>query len=145
MAQTRSDVLFAQIIDGEDKRKRVYYAHCMAIYNTPQEERDVKTLERLGFEVVNPNIPETQEGIKAFIKANPGLTNYMTFFYNMIDGCDCLAFRANYDGKIAAGTGGEAEYALGTGKPVFELPSMVASRIMSVDDTRQYLKEIGQR
>ena len=33
----------------------VYYAHPMAIYGTPQEDRDIETLENLGFTVVNPN------------------------------------------------------------------------------------------
>jgi hypothetical protein len=39
------------------KPLRAYYAHCMAIYNTVQEDRDVSLLTKLGFEVVNPNGP----------------------------------------------------------------------------------------
>jgi hypothetical protein len=40
---------------------RIYYAHCMAIYNTPQEARDIDLLETIFSEfnyVVNPNKPE---------------------------------------------------------------------------------------
>jgi len=126
------------------KQTKCYYAHCMAIYNTPQEERDIKTLEDMGFEVVNPNTQEVKDRFEAFKNKYPDI-NYMKFFYSMIEDCDILAFRANYDGKIAAGTGNEATMALSYGKPIFELPSMIESRVMSVKDTRQYLHEIGQR
>jgi hypothetical protein len=37
--------------------RTVYYAHCLHLYGTPQERRDVLTLEALGFKVVNPNDP----------------------------------------------------------------------------------------
>ena len=36
---------------------KAYYAHCLSIFNTPQERRDVAVLETLGFEVYNPPAP----------------------------------------------------------------------------------------
>lgn len=129
----------------ESKKLKVYYAHCMAIYDKTQEKRDIELLESLGFEVVNPNTPEIQQGIKDYISHYPEKTDYMVFFYDIIRSCDVLAFRANYDGKIAAGTGNEAMFALTIKIPVIELPSMLKSRVMDVESTRQYLHEIGQR
>jgi len=29
-------------------KKKVYYSHCMAIYNTPQEKADIKLLQKMG-------------------------------------------------------------------------------------------------
>lgn len=69
-----------------------YYAHCTAIYNTPQEQRDVETLLALGMGVLNPNCPECDHGYKAV-----------------------------------------------------ELPSAVSRRTLSVEQTREYMREVGAR
>ena len=37
---------------------KVYYAHSMGLYNSPQEARDIETLENLKLEVLNPNSVE---------------------------------------------------------------------------------------
>lgn len=117
----------------------VYYAHPMSLYGTPQEARDIETLRALGFEVVNPGTPEHQEGCKG-----PG--NGMDYFRRIIQNeCQALAFRAFPDGKIGAGVAYEIEIARGRELPVFELPSGMMRRVLDIDETRNYLAELGQR
>lgn len=115
---------------------RVYYAHSIALYNTPQEKRDHSTLFELGFTVTCPNTPYSDEGYKR---------EGMEFFKKLIADCDCLAFRANPDMTINAGVAREIEWAQEMGKPVIEIPSMVARRTLTVDATRQLLREWGVR
>lgn len=124
---------------------KVYYAHCIAIYSTPQEDRDVETLETLGFEVFNPNSPAVDAEVKRLKAA--GDENYMSYFTNLIRCCDALAFRALPDGQIPAGVAKEIGDAEALGLPVFELPSYCTpgGRVMSLENTRRYLKEIGAR
>lgn len=115
---------------------RIYYAHSVGIYNTPQEQRDIELLSKLEFEVLNPN----QMVHDACYK-----TDGMSYFKRVMDSCDALAFRANPGGSINAGVVWELQYMLGQGKPVIELPTLVARNNLSVEDTRNYLKEMGQR
>jgi hypothetical protein len=166
---------------------RVYYAHCIAIYSTPQEDRDVFTLESMGFEVINPNSPDISarcQHIKAVHRALKDLDSgtsvalsenavgrlqslktpraeeeaiaqyadsgeaIMRLIFDPLVSpakVDAVAFRALPDGRIPAGVMLEVELALSRGLPVFELPSNMASRGMSVEATRGYLREIGCR
>lgn len=63
---------------------KVYYAHCMTIYDTPQETRDLKLLEKdLGYEVLNPNEEIYQEGYKAY--------GSFTYFTNLVKNMRCLS------------------------------------------------------
>lgn len=121
--------------------KKVYYAHPMYLYNKPQEVRDIKLLERLGFEVVNPNsepyISEYQVEIDA------GRHN-MDYWVKLARSCDLIAFRGNPDGSILSGVGAELKENIEM--DIIELPSMIKKRaITDVDITRQFLKEIGER
>jgi hypothetical protein len=122
---------------------RVYYAHCIALYGTPQEDRDVEHLETLGFEVLNPNNPDVSRDV-AELKA-AGREDYMDYFHDLIQSCDAVAFRSLPDGRIPAGVAKEVQWADEVGIPVIELTSNFRSRVMSVEATRDYLKEIGQR
>jgi hypothetical protein len=123
---------------------KVYYGHCQAIYGSPQDKRDVETLTRLGFEVVNPSSPEHVE-MADKMKATGKGERVMDYFVSLVTGCDAVAFRALPDGAIPAGVAKEIERALGAGKPVIELPSCVLRRTLTVEQTREYLREIGQR
>ena len=115
---------------------KIYYAHCMSIYDTPQEARDVKTLEKLGFEVVNPNHEGSEE---AYQKEG------MDYFKRMVGNCHALAFRALPSGEIPAGIASEIKRAEFWKIPVFELPTRMRSRMIDVECTREYLRESGQR
>ncbi len=117
---------------------KVYYAHPLNLYNTKQEERDLATLAAIfGAEnIINPN----NDAIHALYKVNYD----MTIFYNLVKSCDVIAFRGTPFGKITAGVAAEVKVAQEYGTFVIELPAFVG-RAMSVDQTREYLKEIGQR
>lgn len=114
----------------------VYYAHPLSLYNTPQEDRDVATLQTLGFEVLNPNATVHEAGYKA---------QGMDYFKAIISRCQVLAFRAFADGSIPAGIVKEIAFARDLGLPVIELPSAMMRRALSVDATRETLCELGYR
>lgn len=115
---------------------KIYFARPISNYKTPQDERDLSDLKKLGFEVLNPD-KETlskryeKEGMSAFIEA--------------VNECDALAFRASTGMKITAGVAKEINAALDEGKPVIELPTIYSDRVMSVDDTRAFLRYSGKR
>ena len=115
---------------------KCYYAHSVSIYDTKQEERDLATIESLGFKPVNPNHSTHDEGYKKF---------GMNYFDDIIASCDIVAFRAHPDGSIPAGVSKEIRRAIEFGRPVIELPSGILRRSLSVDQTREYLMEIGCR
>lgn len=117
---------------------KVYYAHPLYLYNTPQEKRDLDTLAAIfGAEnIVNPNNDDFTEKYKQ---------NWdMEVFYQAVRDCDTFAFRATPSGAITAGVAGELAAAQKAGLAIIELPALV-NRALSIDDTRIYLSEIGQR
>ena len=146
---------------------RCYYAHCIAIYSTPQEDRDVFTLESMGFEVTNPNSPEINAQCERLREEWKGLylpgTEILRDKYAQFDDVghaimelvfkpllsaaktDVVAFRALPDGRIPAGVAKEIEWAQTNGIPVIELPASLSTRTMSVAHTREYLREVGCR
>lgn len=155
---------------------KIYYAHCTAIYHTPQEGRDIELLHTLfdgsdllgRAEVINPSSPAIADMCTA-IKLEVGAHNaafekytamgmlttdvpldashevMVRVFKNLAQTCDLLVFRALPDGRIPAGVFKEIQWAVEAAVPVMELPSGTLSREMTVTQTRQYLKEIGQR
>ena len=129
---------------------KVYYAHMMSIYDTPQEQRDIKTLEALGFEVVNPNQPEIQDAIQKWKESPNPKRNYEEKFHEifgaLVKACDVFAFRAfPITGQMPLGIFRELEYAQIAGKPIIELPTLTSTRMLGKEDTIQLLKELGQR
>lgn len=117
---------------------KIYYAHCICIYNTPQEERDLELLHKLfpNDDVYNPSQDENSDlGYRQ---------NGMKYFTDIVEECDLLAFRSLPYSKIPTGVFKEISHAQNKNIPIIELPSFV-DREMSVNDTRQYLKESGIR
>jgi len=123
---------------------KVYYAHGLALYGTKQEARDLDTLFALGFEVVNPSNPEHAQVVRNMKESGQG-ERVMDYFVSVVDGCDAVAFRALPDGSVPAGVAKEVERAVSKGKPVIELPSCMSRRTLTVEQTREYLAEAGQR
>jgi hypothetical protein len=121
---------------------KVYYAHCIAIYNTPQEERDVHTLLGLGLDVVNPNTPAVDVEVKRLKSLGE---NYMSFFKDIVHCCEVFAFRALPDGSIPAGVAKELAWAVEADKLIIELPAAILRRVITLEATREYLHEVGQR
>jgi len=126
---------------------KAYYAHCKSLYETPQEARDIAMLEKLGFEVVNPNSKAVREEFERWRETYGHDVSYdpMDFFRGLAAECDVVVFRALPDGRISAGVAEELNAAVGKGVPVLELLRGLSWRAMSVSQTREYLCEIGQR
>lgn len=134
---------------------KIYYAHCMAIYGTPQETRDLLFLKDLfgdhpDLEIVNPNSDRINARclaarLKFKKKVSAGGYIMNKIFKPLVLSCDAVAFRSLPDGRIPAGVFKEIEWAQRANKLVFELPSNILGRVLPVDQTKQYLREIGQR
>ena len=114
----------------------IYYARPINIYNTKQEERDLLILVQLGLDIINPNKEQLQKRYRE---------EGMDVFTAAVKDCDALAFRAFQDGKISAGVKKEIDAALELNKPVIELPTITSNRVLSIEDTREYLRLIGLR
>lgn len=121
---------------------KVYYAHCVAIYDTPQEVRDLATLARFNLEPVNPNTPEVQAACN---EAKARGENVMDLFKRYVDECDAVAFRALPDGSIPSGIAQELSWFLAAGKPVIELPNAITRRGLNYELTKEYLRDVGDR
>lgn len=131
---------------------KVYYAHFMGIYNTPQENRDIQTLKRLGLKVLNPNnkaMSEKFERQKNFYMEmdydDAYVMAFTSTFLSAIDECHVFAFRALPDGRIPGGVAMELRHAQETDKIIIELPCGTNARSLGRDATREYLRDLGQR
>lgn len=130
---------------------KVYYAHFMGIYNTPQERRDVETLEALGFEVINPNCEEISAQYN-YVKEQVqnqhtqiGFETAFEVFLNYVRECEVFAFRALPDSRISGGVALELKEAKKLNKIIIELPCSTISRSMNGEETREYLHDMGNR
>lgn len=117
---------------------KVYYAHCMAIYDTPQEMRDIELLKKMGFEILNPNTKEHQE------KASK-VSNKMEYFAGLVKSCHGIVFRGLPGGVISAGVKYEIDVAKFNGIPVLEIPSFFNRGYLTPDETLDYYREAGKR
>lgn len=102
--------------------KLVYYAHPITLYGSIIEAQDLLLLRALGFEVLNPNCPECDDGYKKY---------GMEYFTRLIHNCHVLAFRAFFNGRIPAGIFQEIAWAETEGKPVIELPGGIDRRALT--------------
>lgn len=125
--------------------KKVYYAHFMGIYDTPQELRDIATLTALGFEVVNPNQPGIQAEVDEELQKGSYSDMFDNVFGQRVRECEVFAFRPLPDGRIPGGIAIELKEAMKNDKLIIELPCGMHARFMGRDDTREYLSNIGQR
>lgn len=121
---------------------KCYYAHGMLTYNSTIEEQDVKLLNFLGFEVINPNKKETQIACQQYAKVH-GKDKIMDYFKLMVDDCDLVAFRGLPDNNLLSGVSIEIQHALDTNKPIIELPCSLTRRMLDYKLTKQYLTEVG--
>lgn len=124
---------------------KVYYAHPMSIYDTKQEDRDMETLCKLGMTPVNPNNLHTEIICAQYRRELSAERIMEEVFKPMVQQCEALAFRAFPDGSISVGVAKEIQYAQEAGLPIFELPSGLLRRSLTIDQTREVLAELGQR
>lgn len=121
---------------------KLYYAHPMSLYGSKIEQSDLKTLESLGYEIINPSDPKIVEECNNY-KEKHGNDNIMNYFSDLVIKSDCLVFRSFPDGKIPSGIVAEIKTAIDNNKPVFELPCSLSSRFLNREQTKQYLLENG--
>ena len=132
------------------KQLKVYYAHCVSLYGTKQEASDVKMLESMGFEVMNPGSKEFLADLEAARKNDRGLLESPFAGGDRLRGrwqilansCHGLAFRSYVDGTINADLHTQIREAINRGKFVFELPRQIDSRALTSAQTRAVLLEI---
>lgn len=121
---------------------KCYYAHSMMSYGSTIEQMDIKLLEKLGFEVENPNQPKYQKGCKDYVNVH-GFSKTMDYFGDIILECDILAFRSLPDGTIPSGISYEINKAKEYNIPVIEIPCSLSKRMMDYAQTKEYFTEIG--
>jgi len=124
------------------KKLKCYYAHAMITYNSAIEREDIALLIALGFEVINPNSEEIQNGCEMYKKVY-GNALIMEYFNRTIDECDILAFRSLPSGEIPSGIAHEVKYAKSFNKPVIELPSNLTKRMLDYPTTKEILNQLG--
>jgi len=115
----------------------------MAIYNASQETEDINLLRSMRFKVENPNSKKHIERVKKIryssMSLDPG-AEIMEYFTKLVKKSDALAFRALPDGSITAGVHKEIVTAQKNNIPVLELPYCDKRKILSVEETRSYLR-----
>lgn len=101
-------------------KKRVYYAHPMSWYDTPEEYEDVKAIAvMLDAKVINPNTPAFETRVsKARTSGYPVMQIFADTIRNDID---ALCFRRFKDGKLGAGVAREIFEAKIWGVEVWEI------------------------
>lgn len=122
----------------------IYYAHTMISYNSTVEAADIELLQRLGFEVLNPNTKQHQQGVEDYIDMF-GKENEMNYFLHLIEGCDALAFRSLPNGTILSGVAKEIEKAQELFIPIIELPCNLKHRMLDHPETKEFMYELGFR
>lgn len=115
----------------ENKKKRVYYAHSMLHYSSQVEHDDVELLQKMGYEVENPN---NERNEAEYLK-----THDFDVFLRLVRSCDLVAFRGVF-GKISTGVKTEIDYAKERDIPVIELPTFTSDRFLSIAETRAYCR-----
>lgn len=118
--------------------KTCYYARPISIDGTPQFERDIKLIAKLGF-IPTPSPEEKIEILKQY------KIDGMEAFKVSVETSDVLIFRAFPDGSIGAGVYKEIKWALDKNIPVIGIPRQIERRCLSVDNTRAMLEELGNR
>ncbi len=116
--------------------RRVYYAHPLETYGSGIERTDTATLLALGLNVFNPNNTVSEV---LYLRRKD-----FNVFLEMVAQCDALAFRAHPDGGIPAGVAKEVAYAMAIQLPIIELPCGITRRSLTVEETREWLREVGQ-
>lgn len=122
------------------RKKTAYYARCMSLYGTVQEARDLNLIKTLTF---SPIAFPPQEQIDE--AKSRGEDVMETIFKPLVFKSSVMFFRALPDGRLPAGVFKEVMWAREFKLPCVELPSGILSRGMTVEQTREYLHEVGQR
>lgn len=133
------------IMKQDEQQPIAYYSHGMHIFDTPQETRDIDIIKALGYSVMNPNVEYAAYQFNEALQTMDYPEAFEYVFGAMIKDSDIVIFRSHPDGSIPFTTSKEIELAEKFDKIVIELPSGILKRKLNIDETEEYLKEIGQQ
>lgn len=131
-----SSFAHADLCSGIVPRSIVYFARPISNYNTHQDRRDLEVLKQLGFIVLDPNSPEHTREYEA---------HGMPYFESLVQKADMLFFRGLADNSIPAGVAKEIRAMQAKNGIVIEFPSAISRRTLSVEETREFLRDSGVR
>ena len=102
---------------------KIYFGHSRMTYNTLKEEVAIKFLQVLMPEatIVNPNIPEHQEGCWYSIEGERLPGKEIGYFLRLSDPCDIGCFLQYYKDKWSAGSATEVNHMFAANKRVFQI------------------------
>lgn len=144
-------------------KTKLYFAHPISSYGTPEEAQIIKALQDLGFKVINPNDQIHQDKVKSLqaefnTEAAPKAASphIMKYFVEVCDNTQACAILSFPNDKFGAGTVKEAQSFIDRGMPLYEvklvgsgnvilnkLSELPAERCLSVDETRAMLAELN--
>lgn len=144
---------------GDSLLMDIYYAHCLALYGTAQERRDLETLATLfphalvhnpADAFIDSQCRAVRERFNVDVTFRANYTDdsdavMEEVFKPLVQRCQLLVFRGTPEGSITSGVAREIRYAEAAGIPVLELPSGLYQRMLCKTATREYLREVGQR
>lgn len=97
---------------------RIYYAHPMSWYDTPEEKTDLDALASEGT-IINPNQSFFQQQVEYAKKRNFPVMDVFAEYIR--DKADVVCFRRFRDGKLGAGVAREIFEAIIWGKEIWEI------------------------
>ncbi len=123
----------------------IYFGHPVNVYNTPDEERLIKIIEKHfpEFKVENPNQPHHGESYQRYKREGKRGMDY--YFKEVLPNMAAGIFLPFDDGMLGAGVYGEAEFIVNNGKLIYEInltgniEKMVLdpARKLSIPETRE--------
>jgi hypothetical protein len=107
---------------------KLYFAHPMSSYGSVDETKIVDTLQKQGFDVLNPGDAEHcgksktifNDAVRETGNKNAAASIVMDYFMSVAAACDACVFLTFPDGSISAGVGKEVKRFLAEGKTVLE-------------------------
>jgi hypothetical protein len=134
---------------------KIYFGHSRMTYDTPEEQKAIQIIKDWfpQSEIVNPNIPEHQEGCWYSIEGEKLPGKEIGYFLRLSDQCDIGCFLQYYTGKWSAGSATEVNYMLEAGKQVFEIhlilehlkPIVEPVESFTFQETLDKLVEVGKK
>lgn len=141
---------------------RVYLAHPITSYDSPEESRAIETIRRYvgDVELVNPNLPEHQAAYLAMKDSPETCGDAMRYWLDLASTCTFCVFFPFLDGRIGSGVWAEVETfftRFGTEARVYEYEDInrrlvfrnrdyfdAPGRVLTVEQTKTRVKRFRQ-
>ena len=129
---------------------RIYFAHPITMYNTPEEYRCLVTIKNYFPELKNvTNYPDlVNPNQKTFELAYKRLG--MDLFLGLVDTCDIIVYSPFNDNTVGAGVVSEVSRAVDKNKKVYKIDPITfeitevfkLENCLTVEETREKIKQI---